>query len=321
MEALARYWAGWEFASPHLFWIVSVVGMLFILVPPVRRRHALAFDLVYWQDKMRLRPRALWVLPLLMAVTTLLVAAAAADPQILTRRNVPINGKPVLAVVDVSGSMGYVGKRGEDLAGFEKAAQVFGEVLDGDLDADFGLMLFSSENYIARYFASKKELLSDTLDVTAEVQEISYGTRIADALAHARRYLTENVQARDKAMILISDLQENPSATAQTAEELERIMKTGVKVYIIFMSQDRMSFLNGEPTTIPVQLEGLTTVDMDDSYGIARIRRDLGALASSPIKEETLLSRTSLVPFLLPPIVGLVSLFLVLSESCFKRIP
>ncbi len=69
--------------------------------------------------------------------------------------------------------MGYVGTRGEDLAGFEKAHQILEEVLDGDLEADFGLLFFSSENYVARYFAPKKELLKDTLEVTEEMKEIS----------------------------------------------------------------------------------------------------------------------------------------------------
>jgi hypothetical protein len=46
----------------------------------------------------------------------------------------PRNPVDIILVLDVSGSMSYVGRRGEDLAGFEKAYQILGEVLDGDLD-------------------------------------------------------------------------------------------------------------------------------------------------------------------------------------------
>jgi len=321
MEALGKYWAGWEFASPLSFWIASALALLFVFFPPLWKRRGLTLNLTFWKKKVEFRSKVVWILPVLIAVTTVLIAATLADPQVLTQRTVPIYGKPALAVVDISGSMWYVGRGGEALAGFEKAREVLNEVLDGDLEADFGLLLFSSENYIARYFAPKKELLKDTLEVTEEIQEISYGTRAAAALALARRFLSDKIKAKDKALILISDLQESPSATAETTQELEKILKAGVKVYIIFMSQERLANIGEEPRPIPIQLQGLDIVEMDDRYGISRIRREIASMASSPIKEEAVLSRTSLISYLVPPILGLVTLCLVLSETCFRRIP
>ncbi len=320
MEALGAFLSSWELASPAYFWIACGLVLLFALFPPVRKRTNLTLDLKAWKPEIRFGSKTLWILPVLIAAATVLIGAACADPQVLTRRTVPIYGKPALAVVDISGSMSYVGRRGEDLAGFEKAAQVLDEVLNGDMDADFALELFSSENYIARYFASKKELLKDTIDVTAEVKEISYGTRIAAALTNARQFLVNKVQAPQKALVLISDLQENPAATAETTQELDKILKAGIKVYIIFMTQERM--LNtDEPQSAPVQLQGLDIVEMDDQYGIARIRREIAAMPTAPIKEETVLSRTSLIPYLIPPILALVAVCLFLSESYFRRIP
>ena len=321
MEALGKYWAGWEFASPRSFWIASALALLFVFFPPLWKRRGLTLNLTFWKKKVEFKSKVVWILPVLIAVTTVLIAATLADPQVLTKRTVPIYGKPALAVVDISGSMWYVGRRGEELAGFEKAREVLNEVLDGDLEADFGLLLFSSENYIARYFAPKKELLKDTLEVMEEIQEISYGTRAAAALALARRFLSDKIKAKDKALILISDLQESPSATAETTQELEKISKAGIKVYVIFMSQERLANIGEEPRPIPVQLQGLDIVEMDDRYGISRIRREIASMASSPIKEEAVLSRTSLISYLVPPILGLVTLCLVLSETCFRRIP
>ena len=260
-------------------------------------------------------------MPLLIAGTTLLLAATLADPQVLSKRTVPIYGKPALVVVDVSGSMGYVGKRGQDLTGYEKAYEVLNEVFTGDLEADFGLLFFSSENYIARYFASKKELLRDTLEVTSEIQEISYGTRAAEALTLARRFLSEKIQAKAKALVLISDLQESPSASAETALELKKILNTGVKVYVILMAQETWWEPNKDHQEPPIQLQGLDIVEMDDGYGIYRIRQEIASMAHSAIKEETVLARTSLVPYLIPPLLGLVALGLVLSETYFRRLP
>jgi len=321
MEALGKYWAGWEFASPLSFWIASALALLFVFFPPLWKRGGLTLNLTFWKKKVEFKSKVVWILPVLIAVTTVLIAATLADPQVLTKRTVPIYGKPALAVVDISGSMWYVGRGGEALAGFEKAREVLNEVLDGDLEADFGLLLFSSENYIARYFAPKKELLKDTLEVTEEIQEISYGTRAAAALALARRFLSDKIKAKDKALILISDLQESPSATTETTQELEKILKAGIKVYVIFMSQERLANIGEEPRPIPIQLQGLDIVEMDDRYGISRIRREIASMASSPIKEEAVLSRTSLISYLVPPILGLVTLCLVLSETCFGRIP
>jgi hypothetical protein len=321
METLGQYLASWEFVSPRLFWIASGLTLLFIFFPPLWKRRGVTLDLTFWKNKVGTGSKAVWILPVLIAVTTILMAAALADPQVLTERTVPIYGRPVLVVVDVSGSMGYVGRRGEDLAGFEKAHQILDEVLDGDFEADFGLLFFSSENYVARYFAPKRDLLKDTLEMTEEIREISYGTRMASALALARRFLSDKVKAKDKALVLISDLQESPSAIAETTQELEKLLKAGIKVYVVVMFQENWWNMNNNLSSVPIQLQGLDMVGMNDRHGISRIRREIASMTSSQMREEAVLSRTSLIPHLILPILGLVALCLFLSETCFRRIP
>jgi hypothetical protein len=321
METLGHYWTSWEFMSPRLFWAASALGLLFIFFPPLWRRRRITLDLTFWKKRLGAGSKVIWILPVLIALTTILMAAALADPQVLTERTVPIFGRPVLVVVDVSGCMGYVGRRGEDLAGFEKAHQILNEVLDGDLEADFGLLFFSSENYIARYFSPKKDLLKDTLEVTEEIREISYGTRMASALALGRRFLSDKVKAKEKALVVISDVQESPSAIAETTEELEKMITAGIKVYIVVLFQESWWNMNSGPLSIPIQLQGLDVVGMNDRQGISRIRREIASMTSSPIREDAVLSRTSLIPHLVLPILGLVALCLVLSETCFRRIP
>jgi hypothetical protein len=321
METLGQYWASWEFMSPRLFWMASAFGLLFIFFPPLWRGRRITLDLTFWRKKVGAGSKAIWILPALIAVTTILMAAALADPQVLTERTVPIYGRPVLVVVDVSGSMGYVGRKGEDLAGFEKAHQILNEVLDGDLEADFGLLFFSSENYIARYFAPKKDLLKDTLEVTEEIREISYGTRTASALTLGLRFLSDRVKAKDKALVLISDLQESPSAIAETTQQLEKILKAGIKIYVVVLFQESWWNMSNGPLSIPIQMQGLDIVGMNDRQGISRIRREIASMASSPIREDAVLSRISLIPHLVLPILGLVALCMVLSETCFRRIP
>jgi len=321
MEALSHSLASWEFMSPRLFWAASILGLFFIFFPPLWRRRRVTLDLAFWKRRVGHSGRVVWVMPGLAGLITVLMAAALADPQVLAERTVPIYGRPALVVVDVSGSMGYVGRRGEDLAGFEKAHQILDEVLDGDLEADFGLLFFSSENYIARYFAPKKDLLKDTLEVTEEIREISYGTRTAEALGLARRFLSDKVKAKEKALVLISDLQESPSALAETAEELDKILKAGVKAYLVVLFQETWWNMSNGSFSVPIQLQGLDIVGMNDRQGISRIRREIASMTSSPIREDVVLSRTSLIPYLILPILGLATLCLVLSETCFRRIP
>jgi len=321
MDALGQLLTSWEFASPRLFWIAGACGLFIIFFPSLWRRRGISLDLNFWKGKIGGGSKVLWILPALVGLTTILMAAAMADPQVLRERTVPIYGRPVLVMVDVSGSMGYVGRRGEDLAGFEKAHQILDDVLDGDIEADFGLLFFSSENYIARYFSPKKDLLKDTLEVTEEVREISYGTRTAEGLSRARRFLSDKVKSKEKALVLISDMQESPSALAETTQELEKILKTGVKVYVIVLFQETWWNMKEDPVSIPIHIEGLDIVGMNDRQGISRIRREIASMPSSPIREDTVLSRTSLIPHLLLPVLGLVGLCLVLSETCFRKIP
>ncbi len=98
-------------------------------------------------------------------------------------------------------------------------------------------------------------------------------------------------------------------------------MKAGIKVYVIVMLQQDWWEVNKAQPTIPIQMQGLDIVEMNDRNGLSRIRREIASMASSPLREEVILSRTSLVSYLVLPIVGMVALCLVLSETCFRRIP
>lgn len=319
MEELRKFVASSEFASPLYFWIGSALVLLLIFLPLFRKRRGLALDLTYWERRVEFKSKRVWVLSVLVAITSILMATVLANPQIVTKPSVAIYGKPVMAVIDISGSMEYRGRPGkEGLSNFEKARGVFDDILSRHVEADFGLLLYSTEHYIARYFAYKNELLKDTLENTDEISLITTGTRTAEALAKARGFF-ENVEAKDKAILLISDLQADIKAIMEMAEEMERDSLAGIKIYVITVEGEGQSAVDKGPSQSQMQV--VRMVGMNDKYGIDQICEEIAAMESSPIIEEEILLRKSLVPFLIPPILGLITLCLVLSETRFTKIP
>jgi hypothetical protein len=328
MEELTRFLASWEFSSPRSFWIGSAAALFLIFFPFPGRKRGLALDLQFWKRRVAFRSERVWVLSILVALASLLMGAVLADPHLVRKKTVRIYGKPVMVVIDVSGSMEYRPRRRptapmlpreEELSNFEKARKAFQNLLSRNPEVDFGLLLFSTENYVARYFTPKHELLSDTLENKEEITFISLGTRAAEALAKARTFFTENVEAREKAIVLISDLEGDLEATMKMAEELERDLWTGIKVYVVVIEKDRKTGVDGSQRLSSI--EELKMVGMYDEAGIDRICAEMATLERSPIREETAVEKRSLIPFLIPPLLGLMVLCLVLSETRFRKVP
>lgn len=328
MEELVKFLGSPEFGSPLYFWIGCVLTLFLIFFPPFGKREGLRLDFKYWKKRVEFQSKKVWVLSILVVITSVLMAAVLANPQAVKERSVRIYGKPVMAVIDISGSMEYKARRrptagvmpgGEELSNFEKARGVFNDIQSRDLVVDFGLLLYSTESYIARYFASKNELLKDTLENKEEITFISTGTRTDEALAKARTFFSENIEARDKAIILISDLEGDLEAIIKMAEEMERDLWAGIKIYVIVIEKDRKLAADGGPRLS--QIKELKMVGMNDKYGIDQICAEIAAMESSSIREEKILVRKSLIPFLIPPILGLITLCLFLSETRFRKIP
>ena len=330
MEELIESVGSSELTSPLSFWIGSVLLLLLIFFPRRRGKRGLAFDIQYWKRRIAFTSKRVWVLSILVAIASILMAAVAADPQILARQRVRIYGKPVMLVIDVSGSMDAQPLWGlrrdagpiDERTNFEKARDIFNDVVGRRPDVNFGLLPFSTENYIARYFTYKNELFEDTLDNKEEISFISTGTRITEALAKAHRFLEESFPhprgaEPDKAILLISDLETDDEAAVEMADEIERARWAGINVYVILIQRRA---LHGRPAALP-PIKVVDIVDMNDPEGIDQVCEEIATLPSSPIREEETLLKKSLIPFLVPAILGLIVLCLTLSETRFRTIP
>jgi hypothetical protein len=322
MEDLSRWLASLGMVSPWLFAIAAAITLLLIFLPGFRRRRGLALDLRHWTPRLEFKSRRIVVFVLLSSVASLLIAAGLAVPYMTVKPNVSIYGKPVLAVVDISGSMGakpkaYVnGVANQDQRnGYEKARDIFLDLIGRRPDVNFALLLYSTESYIARYFSYKNELLKDSIENEQEIAYISTGTRTAEALAKARTFLAANVQGPDKAIVLISDLNGDLQATTSMVEELERCLYAGIKIYVIIITDD-----NQKPA-LPIQVAGVEMVEMNDKAGIDQVVKEISAMQNSPLRQEETVQKQSLIPFVVSPGLAMILTALVLSETRFRKVP
>lgn len=327
MAELIELLASWRFAFPIGLGIGGACVLL-VLLQIRGKRGGLALDLGYWASKVDLRSKGAWVMTLLVVVASLLMTSALADPQVMAQERVSIYGKPVMAVVDISGSMDYQARvrpssPGEatqrERSNIEKARAIYADVLSHDLGVDYGLLLYSTELYIARYFAFKKSLLQDCLENDEEIAFISTGTRTATALTLARQFLTKNVPVGDKAILLISDMQGDMDAMLAMAEQMENCQYAGIKLFVIVIGPD--SAMAIDTATPSPEVEGAMMVQMTDQVGIDQLCQELMAMKDAPVSQEETPVQKDVTPFLAGAALGLVLLCLVLSEGRFRRIP
>lgn len=316
MEELAKFLASCEFATPLYLWIACALVLLLIFFPWARKKRGLAIDLQYWKRKVAFKSKRVWVLSIPVVIISILMAGALSDPQVTTRPITYIYGYPVMLVIDVSGSMG-VGYTVP--TSFGNAYEAFNDLIARRGDMNFGLLIFSTENYVARYFINKNELFKDTLENKKEISYISKGTRITPALAKARLFFADNIKGEDKAIVLISDLDVDSGEWSRMVGEMTRISLAGINLYIIATGAGKEREVD-----IP-QMSGLKIVDIivdiEDKYGIDQICGEISAMQISPIREEEGLLKKSLIPFLILPALGVISLCLILGETRFRKIP
>lgn len=327
MEELTKFLASCEFASPLYFWIGSTLILFLIFFPLFRKRRGLRLDLKYWGRRLEFKSKRVWVLSFLVSISSILMAAVLTNPHVITKQRVPLSGKPVMAIVDVSGSMGVEpgkyategAKPVDERTNFEKAHGVFDDLISRWPDVDFGVLIYSTESYIARYFAYKSELLKDTMENQKEIDYISAGTRPVEALTKARKFLADNIKGKDKAIILISDLDVDFVTMIAIGEQTQKGLLAGIKIYVIVIGGEEQEAAYRRPRQS--QAEGLRMVGMYDKDGIDQICKEISEMQSSPMEEEEVLLKESLIPFLVLPILGLIALCLILSETRFRKLP
>lgn len=312
-----------ELASPLYFWMGSLLILVLIFLPLFRKKKGLSFPIGFFKRKLKERRSELGspkirLIPILIVISSLLIALALAHPQSLQKRAVPFYGqKPIMMVFDASGSMKE--KYDKDISKFEKMREALYDFIEKDLGANIGILIYSDGNYIARDFAPKLEFLRDTLENEHEIAKIAGGTNTPWALWTARNFF-QKVNIKNKSIVLFSDLEDRLDWIAL---EIKRCLKDGIKSYVIVVQKEekgayRMidelkTFLGGE--------RGVKMIWIEDKEGISQIYQEIKARKSAFTGEIEVLSQKSLLPFLIQIILGLILILVVLSETIFRKIP
>ena len=158
MEEPAKFLASCEFATPLYFGIGVALVLLLIFFPWARKRRGLAIDLHYWRPRVAFKSKRVWVLSIPVVIISILMAGVLSDPRIPTRPLASIYGKPVMLVVDVSGSMvADIGGQPQR-TGFEEAREAFDDFIARRAEVNYCLVIYTTENYVARYFLQERTL-------------------------------------------------------------------------------------------------------------------------------------------------------------------
>ena len=312
MEQLIVFLSSLNFTTPLYFWIAIASMLLLILIPWSRRKRRLSFDLHYLRNKLILNNNRFLVSSILILIISVLIAGILSNPQTISKHTTYIYGYPVMLVVDVSGSMGV------DTAqktGYEESLEVFNDLISRRGDINYSLLIFSAENYIARYFINKNELFIDTLGNKEDMVDISQGTRATDALIKARQFLTDNIESSERAIILISDLNVSGQARLDLIQEMARISFSGINLYVIATGKEEERIAD-----LP-QISRLKIIDMYDKTGIDDICEDISSMQLSSIREEVSSSKTDITGMFTIPALGFIGLYLVLSETRYLKLP
>jgi hypothetical protein len=313
MEELAKFLASFEFNTPLYFWIVGALVLLLIFLPWFGKKRGFAIDLQYWKKKVAFKSKRVLVLSVPVVIASVLMIGVLSNPQVTTRTITNIYGYPVMVVLDISASMSVGGDKGTS---FGSAIEAYYDLIARRGDINFGLLLFSADNYIARYCVNKNELLEDTVENIKELAYLSQLTLIPEALIKARQFLTDKIKGEDKTIVLISDMDVNASETKKIVEELNNISLAGINTYIIAPGIGILWEKN-----VP-QISGLKFfTDITDNDNIEQIYSEISATQMSVIREEEGLLKKSLIPFLMIPALIVISLCLILSETRFLKIP
>lgn len=308
-----------EFTYPLLLLIGG--GLIFALIfLPKFRKKGLGLNVSYWKEKVRFFSRKTLIVSFLTIIISGFIALALADPQIVIRKRVssPIVRAPVMVVMDVSGSMVYGQDYQSGTSGFEKAKEVFYNIINRNLGVSFGLLLYSDENYIARDFTPNPELLKDVLEDEELTRKLGGATETDLALTKARIFLTKGEKFGQKAIILISDLEDNLS---DVGKEIRRGIKEGIKFYVIVIERDPVSASMKMASLKKEVGQEIKMVWSEDFKGIDEICKEISQMEGILKEEKAITSRQSLVPFLLSATLILIVITVILSETLFRKVP
>jgi len=247
-----------------------------------------------------------------VVIITILMAGVLSEPQVTTKTVTNVYGYPVMLVVDISGSMDIDSKQ---KSGYEQSLRVFRDLISRRGDINYGLLLCSTETYIARYFINKEELFQDTLENTDDVIELSMGTRVDEGLKKARQFLNNKLPLGAKTIILISDINFDSKTLVYTIQEMIKISLSDINLYVVVTGKDS-NVVNEIP-----RLKKLKFLDMENEDSINNMCEEISSMQMNRIRVEENLIKKDLTALLILTIIVIIIISLVFSATALRKVP
>ena len=238
------------FAFPMMFLLLAVPLIMRVVLPRVNDKNEDALKVPFFEDMRRLSPAGgrsvfsgLRFRRLLGALIWILLVTAAANPQWVGEPSkVPSEGRNLMLVLDISGSMQEADFAVQNQAvrrwdAVQAVADAFVKKRRGDR---IGVVLFGERSYLYVPLTYDLKTVSDLLK-EADVGMAGSQTAIGDALGLALKTMID-VPAESRVVVLLSDGAAN-AGVMKPLEAAELAEKMGVKVYTIGAGSDMVQMM------------------------------------------------------------------------------
>lgn len=339
---------GLELGHP-LYLLVALLAPL-VFVQANARRASVAFSslALVAGGRRSLRERLVWLPPALLALATLCLAVALADPRTGNAvTEVEREGIAIMVVVDRSGSMeardfvrGDHGTSRLDVVKriFQEFVEGGGPFGEGRPDDLIGIVAFARyADGLCPLTLDHGSALSILAELTTPDEPAEDGTAIGDALALAVERLRRQ-DTKSKVVILLTDGVNN-TGDVEPVEAAELAARFGIKVYTIGAGYDGFAPFpvrraDGRITLqrMPVEIDEVTLRQIaeksgghyfhaTDEEGLREVVEEIGRLERSKVAELRYLEyEYHYRPFVLVALVAAATAWL-LSASWLRRLP
>lgn len=330
-----------RFESPYYFLLLSAIPAALIFHR--RRRTRPAAGLPELSAMMQVKSSAVlkfrWIPALLNYAAFGLLVIALARPQYGTRQlSILTEGINIILAVDLSESMAALDfkRDGKMINRLEAVKGVIRDFISKRTGDRIGMVVFGSEAYTQLPLTRDYSIIVSILD-RLEIGAAGKNTAIGDAVGISLKRL-EDIKSKSKVIILLTDGQSNAGELSpRVATEIA--VEKGVKIYTIGVgSKGRAPFLIMDP--VFGKRYAYQQVDIDENTlkaiadktggfyfraenteGLQKIYDTIDKMEKTDVKVKTFADYKELYSYFLIPALGLLVVWIVLSNTRYLRVP
>ncbi len=279
------------------------------------------------------------ILPLLKYSALSLMIIAMARPQWGTERiNILTQGINIILAVDMSESMAALDfkREGKIVNRLEAVKGVIRDFIAGRNGDRIGMVVFGSEAYTQLPLTRDYNTIASVLE-RLEIGAAGPNTAIGDAIGISLKRL-EDIESKSNIIILLTDGQSNSGELSpDTAADIAVSKK--IKIYTIGAgTRGKAPFLIRDPIFGERYVYQMVDIDEDtlkkiadktngmyfraeNTEGLKKIYETIDKLEKTEVKVETFAEYNEFYPYFLLPAFMILSIWIILSNTRFLRVP